>query len=110
MDFKTALKQLKAMEKNSKGMRLAAESWSSDFQVLISTILSARTRDEVTIVVAENLFKKYPTAETLSKAKVNDVEKIIRPVNFYRNKTKNIINCSKELVENFKGAVPYDLE
>ena len=110
MDFKTALKQLKAMEKNSKGMRLAAESWSSDFQVIISTILSARTRDEVTIVVAENLFKKYPTAKSLAKAKVSDVEKIIKPVNFYRNKTKNIINCSNELVENFNGTVPHGLD
>src|SRR3989344_3308506 len=110
MELKTALKQLEALGAGGKMMRLAAEEWDSDFQILVSTILSARTRDEVTIVVAENLFKKYPTAETLSKAKVNDVEKIIRPVNFYRNKTKNIINCSKELVENFKGAVPYDLE
>jgi len=110
MDFKTALKQLKAMEKNSKGMRLAAESWSSDFQVLISTILSARTRDEVTIVVAENLFKKYPTAKSLAKAKVSDVEKIIKPVNFYRNKTKNIINCSNELEIGINGTVPHGLD
>lgn len=110
MNLKTALKQLEALRAGGKMMRLAAEEWASDFQILVSTILSARTRDEVTIVVAENLFKKYPTAETLSKAKVRDVERIIKPVNFYRNKTKNIINCSKELVENFKDIVPHDLE
>ena len=110
MELVTALKQLDALGKRGKMMRLAAEEWASDFQILVSTILSARTRDEVTIVVAEKLFKKYPTAQTLSKAKTSDVEKLIKPVNFYRNKTKNIINCAKELVEKFGGAVPHDMD
>src|SRR3989344_4618871 len=110
MDLETALKQLEALGAGGRMMRLAAEEWASDFQILVSTILSARTRDEVTIVVAENLFKKYPTAQTLSKAKVSAIEKLIKPVNFYRNKTKNIISCAKELLENFNGDVPHDLD
>ena len=79
MNEKTALKQIKFMDKNSKKMRLAAESWKSDFQILISTILSARTRDEKTIPVSEKLFLKYPDAKKLSKAKLRDVQRIIRP-------------------------------
>lgn len=50
------------------------------FKVLISTIMSARAKDEVTEVIAENLFKKYPTAEKLAKANKKDVIKIIRKI------------------------------
>ncbi len=107
---KTILKQLKALGKNPKEMRLAAEEWKSPFQILISTIMSARTRDEVTIPVAEKLFKKYPHAKKLGNAKTLDVEKIIRPVNFFRNKSKNVIACSKKLTKDYNGEVPLEIE
>ena len=62
MDQKIAIKQLKQIDKLKGDMRLAAENWSSDFQTLISTILSARSLDETTIRVCKILFKKknYP--------------------------------------------------
>ncbi len=110
MNPKTALKQLKLLGKKPKKMRLAAESWKSDFQILISTIMSARTHDEVTIPVAEKLFKKFPTSKKLAKAKISEVQKIIRPVNFFRNKSKNIIACSRQIVENYNSKVPTDFE
>src|SRR3990167_7762345 len=110
MELKRALKQLEALGSRGRMMRLAAEEWASDFQILVSTILSARTRDEVTIVVAENLFKKYPTAEKLAKAKLSDVQKTIKPINFYKNKTKSITNCAKCLIKNFDGKVPHDFD
>jgi endonuclease-3 len=108
MDSKRAIRQLKALSDDVKTMRLAAEDWKNDFQVLISTILSARTRDEVTIPVAEKLFRKYDNALRLSAAKPGDVKRIIRPVNFYRNKSKNIVNCARMLAKNYKGIVPHD--
>jgi len=104
------LKQLKELRKQGKSMRLAAESWKSDYQILISITLSARTRDEKTIPVAGELFKRYYTAEKLSKARLSDVQRIIRPINFYRNKSKNIINCAKILVRTYGGKVPHDFE
>lgn len=113
MNEETALKQLKELEKHGKKadeLRLAAEEWKNDFEILISTIMSARTRDEVTIPVAEKLFQIYPTPEKLAKAKTEHVESIIRPVNFFRNKTKSIINCSKDLVKDYNGLVPRDIE
>ncbi len=99
MNQKTALKQLKILGKNNFEMRLAAENWKSNFQILISTALSARTRDEVTIPVSEKLFKRFPNEKKLANAKQSEIENIIRHVNFYRNKSKNIIECSKQLVE-----------
>ena len=103
------LKQLKELEKRSSKMRLAAESWNKDWQTLISTIMSARTRDEKTILVASELFKKY-TLKKLANAKLKDVKKIIRPVNFYKTKSKNIVNCAKILVDKYNGKVPKDFD
>ncbi|HLC32548.1 MAG TPA: endonuclease III [Candidatus Nanoarchaeia archaeon] len=76
------------------------------FKVLISTILSARARDEVTEVIAENLFAKYPTAEKLMNAKPDDVIKIIKKIGFYNAKSKNVIEASRMVVEQFEGKVP----
>ncbi|MBI4150904.1 endonuclease III [Candidatus Woesearchaeota archaeon] len=80
------------------------------FKVLISTILSARAKDEVTEVLAENLFKKYPDATSLAKAKPSDVKKIIRKIGFFNAKTKNVIGAAKMLLSDFEGKVPDTLE
>src|SRR3989344_3918069 len=110
MDSKRVLRQLSALSKDVKNMRLAAESWKSPFQTLISTIMSARTRDEVTIVVADKLFSKFPTPNKLAKANLKQIQTIIKPVNFYKNKSKNIIACAKMLVDNYNGRVPNTIE
>ncbi len=80
------------------------------FKVLISTIMSARAKDEVTEVLAEKLFEKYPTAEKLARANKKDVINIIRRIGFYNAKSKNIINSSKMLLEKFEGKVPRTME
>ncbi len=110
MNQKKVLKQLNFMKKNSSKMRLAAEKWRSEWQILISIILSARTRDEKTIPVSKELFKKYSSPKRLADAKLKDVEKIIKPINFYRNKSKYIINCSKEIIKDYHGKVPNKIE
>ncbi|MEX0920188.1 MAG: endonuclease III [Candidatus Pacearchaeota archaeon] len=110
MSPKKAIKQLKELEKEGKTMRLAAEAWKNDYETLVSTILSARSLDEITIKYSTILFEKYPTPEALSKASVSEVEKIIFPINFYQNKSKYIINCARKLVEVYKGKVPHDFE
>ena len=72
---KEALKQLDFMRKNSSKMRLAAEKWKSPWQILISIILSARTRDEITIPVSKKLFKKFSSSKKLANAKLSYVER-----------------------------------
>lgn len=91
-------------------MRLAAEAWDEPWKTLISTILSARSLDETTIKYATILFDRYPSVKALSNADVKSVEKIIRSINFYRNKSKNIITCCGELVERHGGEVPKDFD
>lgn len=80
------------------------------FKVLISTILSARAKDEVTEVISEELFKKYPTAQLRARAKQKDVIKIIRRIGFFNAKSKNVIESSKLLLHEFGGRVPQTLE
>ena len=80
------------------------------FKVLISTILSARAKDEVTEVLAEKLFELYDTAQKLARAKQKDVIPIIRKIGFYNAKSRNIIETSKILVEKYNGRVPDTLE
>ena len=91
-------------------MRLAAEGWGSEWQTLIAIIMSARTRDETTIKVAERLFAKYPTPSALAEARRAEAAAIIRPVNFYRNKTKNVMGAAAALSLRFGGTVPHDME
>jgi len=99
MNSKLAVKQLKTMRKitGDKELRLAAE-WGSKYNILIATILSAQTRDEVTIPVCDVLFAKYPTMIKLSKARVGTVEKIIKRVNYHKTKARHIVETAKLLV------------
>ena len=104
------IKQLSALMKYGKDLRLAAEKWESDYETLFATILSARTRDEITILVSKELFKKYGSVKKLAKAELNDIEKLIRPINFYKTKSRNILNCSKEIIKLYQGEIPHDFE
>ncbi len=103
-------RQLKELERLGSEMRLAAEEWDKPWKVLISTIMSARTRDEVTIPTAEKLFLKYDSVEKLANANLNDIMEVIKPVNFYKNKSKNVLNCAKFLVEKYNGNPPLNIE
>ena len=114
MDSKLAIKQLKAinnLNKTKKGvmeMRLAAQ-WPRKYEMLIATILSAQTRDEVTIEVCEVLFKKYPGMKDLANANPIDVLKIIRKVNYSPTKTRRIIQTAKMVIVD-GGIIPNTLE
>jgi endonuclease-3 len=80
------------------------------WQTLIATILSARSRDETTEVVARELFKRYPTCESLAGARISTVEKIVKKTGFYRTKARRIVQVSKILMTKFGGEIPDTLE
>ncbi|MBI3588169.1 endonuclease III [Candidatus Micrarchaeota archaeon] len=80
------------------------------FNVLIGTILSHRTRDELTEIAANALLARFPTPRKLSKAPLAQIEKLIRPVGFYRSKAKYVKACSRELAERFGSAVPKTMD
>ncbi len=79
------------------------------FRVLITTVLSQRTRDEVTERASEKLFLKYGTAGALAKADVGNIEELIREVGFYRVKAPRIKEIARIISNDFKGKVPDDM-
>ena len=81
----------------------------SPFSILIGTILSARTRDENTARVVRDLFAVYSTPAQLAAADPGDVERIIRPIGFYRVKAKRIIDVARMILDEYGGVVPDDL-
>src|SRR3989339_1822308 len=82
----------------------------SNFQILIGTILSARTKDENTDKASEQLFTRYPTAKKLSEAKISDIKKLIRPAGFYNVKAKRIKDTSKIILKKYCGKVPDNID
>lgn len=80
------------------------------FELTIATILSAQTTDKVVNSITPELFGRYPTAADLAAADPADVERIIKPTGFFRNKTKSILTCAQALVDRFAGEVPRRME
>lgn len=101
------LKKVRELVKGREDVRLAAE-WKEDWKSLISTILSSQTKDETTILISNKLYHKYGSLRRLSRARIRDIKKIIKPVNFYKTKAKHILETSKILVETYKGKIPKD--
>ncbi len=89
---------------------LKKEENGDPFKILIGTILSHRTRDETTTIAARNLFRKYPSAKDLAVASVDEVKKLIKPVGFYNIKAKSIILVAQQIMQEFGGKVPDNLE
>lgn len=89
---------------------LVAEQTRDPFKVLVATILSARTKDEVTTAACRRLFKKIDTPDDLDAIPVAQLEKIIYPVGFYRNKAKHLKQLPAALREKFDSRIPQDVE
>ena len=88
-----------------------SESQSDDpFQVLIATLLSARTQDATTLAASTRLFRRARTPETLAKLSVSQIERLIYPVSFYRNKARFVKAACEKIVMDFAGKVPPTLD
>jgi endonuclease-3 len=80
------------------------------FQLLVATILSAQCTDEMVNQVTPKVFARYPTPEDLAHADPSELEEIIHPTGFFRQKTKSLIGMASGVVERFGGEVPRALE
>ena len=80
------------------------------FKVLISTILSLRTKDETTSVASKRLFKMADNPRDMLAISSRQIEKAIYPVGFYRTKAKIIRDVCKTLIENYNSRVPDDID
>ncbi|MGO5052901.1 endonuclease III [Lachnospiraceae bacterium LCP25S3_G4] len=80
------------------------------WQLLIATMLSAQCTDARVNIVTKELFKKYDSVEKFAHANLKELEQDIKPTGFYHNKAKNIIACTKELIDKYQGEVPSTIE
>jgi endonuclease III len=90
--------------------KIAEESQEDPFEVLISTMLSAQTRDPVTAAASARLFRVARTPKTMARLTVKRIERLIYPVSFYRHKAKHVRETCRILVERHKGRVPGTME
>jgi endonuclease-3 len=99
-----------------KGMELPAVEKISErqaqdpFQILIATLLSARTQDATTHAASTRLFNRARTPRTLGRLPVREIEQLIYPVGFYRNKARHVKACCEKLVADFGGHVPSTMQ
>jgi endonuclease-3 len=96
--------EVPAVEKISEGQA------ENPFQVLIATLLSARTQDATTHAASMRLFKRARTPRTLARLPVREIERLIYPVGFYRNKARHVKALCEKLVADFGGQVPSTME
>ncbi|MCJ7816460.1 MAG: endonuclease III [Candidatus Aenigmarchaeota archaeon] len=96
--------------KKELGQTKATVAKEDPFQVLISTVLSQRTRDESTERASKRLFSKYRNPRQLSQAPLEKIYPLIRESGFYKTKALRIREISRILVEKYKGKVPRDFD
>lgn len=84
--------------------------FKSPFEIVIAVMLSAQCTDERVNKTTPHLFDKYNTPEKMANIDIKELEKIIHPCGFYKNKAKNVIACSKRLVEVYNSVVPDNME
>lgn len=90
--------------------KIAGEQKDDPFQVLIATMLSAQTRDQVTHAAATRLFRVARTPPTMAKLPVRQIERLIYPVSFYRNKAVHVKRACELIVSRYGGRVPSTME
>jgi endonuclease III len=107
---------MRALARASTGLELpavekiSAEQAERPFQILIATLLSARTQDATTHAASTRLFKRARTPRTMAALPVKDIERLIYPVSFYRNKARHVKACCEMLMTQCGGRVPATME
>lgn len=81
-------------------------NFASPYELVVSVILSAQCTDKKVNQITPELFNKFPDFYSLSKANRSQLEKIIRPINYYKTKAKNLIGMANEIIKNFNCNLP----
>ena len=90
--------------------KLQEDNAATPFQTLVSTMLSAQTRDAVTHAASLRLFAVAPTPEALAGLPESEIERVIKPASFYRHKAVHVRETARQLVARFGGRVPTTME
>lgn len=89
---------------------LCALDFSTNYQLLVATILSAQCTDERVNATTPKLFSSFPSPDQMSEASVEELERLVYSTGFYKNKARNILEMSKALLDRHCGVVPSTME
>ena len=84
--------------------------FETPFQLVVAVMLSAQCTDERVNKTTPTLFKRCPTVQDFADIDIQELEDLIHPCGFYKNKAKNIKLCAKQVLENFNGEVPHTMD
>ena len=84
--------------------------FKTPFQLVVAVMLSAQCTDERVNKTTPKLFERCKTIEDFANIDIKELEELVHPCGFYRNKAQNIKLCSKQILENFNGEVPHTME
>ena len=106
---KRVLQIIRRLKKTYPDARCALD-FSTPWELLVATILSAQCTDKRVNLVTPNLFRRFPRLEDYSEARLSDIENEIRSAGFYKNKAKSIQGAARAILERFDGKIPARLE
>ncbi|MFX1597090.1 MAG: endonuclease III domain-containing protein, partial [Promethearchaeota archaeon] len=110
MRYKEILDKIESQLEGKAHLDELAREKQDPFKILISTILSARTRDANTRIATEKLFSKYTTPKSIAGADVEEIEQLIKSSGFYKVKAARIKEVSQQLIEKHNSKVPNNYE
>ncbi len=110
MKYEEVLDKIESVLQGEAHLDELAKRKRDPFKILISTILSARTRDTNTRAATEKLFAKYNKPQLIAEADLEDLEELIRSTGFYKVKAARIKDVSKIIHEKYNGKVPENFE
>ena len=110
MNFREVLNKIEISIEGVAHLDELAKKKQNPFKILISTILSARTRDSNTRNATERLFAKYNTPQLIAEAQITELEELVKVSGFYKVKAARIKEVSKILFDDYKSEVPADFE
>lgn len=84
--------------------------FKTPFELTVSVMLSAQCTDERVNLTTPALFQKYPTIKAFANADLSELEEMVHPCGFYKNKAKNIKACAQKVLSDFGGKVPHTME
>ena len=103
-------KELVELLKNAYPDATCSLDFETPFQLVVAVMLSAQCTDERVNKTTPELFARCKTIEDFANIDINELEQIIHPCGFYKNKAKNIKLCAKQVLENFGGIVPHTMK
>ncbi len=110
MNYREILVKIEQYLEGKAHLDELAKKKQDPFKILISTILSARTKDSNTRIATEKLFAKYNTPKKIAKAYIEDIEQLIKSSGFYRVKAARVKEVSKVIIDKYNGTVPENYE